>query len=132
MKTPNTYKQKGAVLYFAIIIMSILLAAVFTISTVTLIQIRVIRGAGDAIVAFYAADTGAEIALNDLYKNNVPIGGEYSGILGNGALYEVKVTQPIGGTIPNVGRSINCIADYYCIKSTGTFRNTKRAVGVDG
>jgi hypothetical protein len=131
MKYYSINSQKGATLYFAIIIMSILLASVFTVSSVVLLQIKTIRGAGDAIVAFYAADTGAETALSDLYKGNMPPGGVYPAtVIDNNASYEVQVTQPTGGTIPNVPESGDCQVDYYCIKSTGTYRGTKRAVEV--
>ncbi|MBU3964479.1 hypothetical protein KJ562_02055 [Patescibacteria group bacterium] len=126
--------QKGATLYFAIIIMSILLAAVFSISSIVLTQIRTIKGMGDSIIAFYAADTGIETALYDLYNANYI--GHYGPVsLGSGTYtYEVWVTQPVGGALPTeILEDINCTAgEYYCIKSVGTYNNTKRAIEADG
>ena len=123
--------QKGATLYLAIVIMSILLAAVFSISAIVLTQIRTIKGMGDSVVAFYAADTGIETALYDLYNANYI--SHYGPVpLGSGT-YEVWVTQPVGGTLPVIPVDANCVrGDYYCIKSIGIYNSTKRAVEADG
>ena len=128
--------QKGATLYFAIIIMSILLAAVFSISSIVLTQIRTIKGMGDSIIAFYAADTGVETALYDLYNANyISHYGPVS--LGSGIYtYEVWVAQPAGGTLPGIPADSPFLCtgkgQYYCIKSIGIYNSVKRAVEADG
>jgi len=128
--------EKGATLYFAIIIMSLLLAAVFSITSIVLVQIRTIKGMGDSIVAFYAADTGIETALYDLYNANYIF--HYGPIsLGSGTYtYEVWVTQPIGGVLPGipVDNPFVCTGkgQYYCIKSVGVYNSVKRAIEADG
>jgi len=133
--------QKGAILYFTIVIMSVLLAAVFSIGSVILVQIKSIREAGDSVIAFYAADTGIETALNDLYNPagiSIQIGGEYNELLdGADYNYEVFVTQPLGGTLQDINGNLLpeeplCGGTYYCIKSTGNYYNVKRAIEVKG
>lgn len=125
--------QKGATLYFAIVIMSILLAAVFSIGSVVLVQIRTIKGMGDSVIAFYAADTGIETALNDLYDSNFI--DHYGPVSLNGSsyTYEVWVTQPTTQPLgPGIPTSSDCQGQYYCIKSIGSYRNVKRAIEVKG
>jgi len=110
------------------------MAAVFSITSIVLIQIRNIKEAGDSVLAFYASDTGIETALNDLYDSNFinhygpvsldPSSTDYE--------YEAWVTQPIGGMLPVISPSIDCDGLYYCIKSIGTYRNVKRAIEVKG
>ncbi len=90
------------------------------------------------MLAFYAADTGIETALKDLYDGNIQAGGHYDEqIDGADYKYEAWVTQPVGGTIEDVGDNLlpenpDCSGQYYCIKSTGTYRNVKRAIEVKG
>jgi len=55
--------QKGVSLYFAIIILSILLAIVLGLATILVGQTRMIKGMGDSVAAFFAADTGVEQVL---------------------------------------------------------------------
>lgn len=113
--------QSGFALYFAIIIMSILLAVVFSISTITLAQIRSIRRMGDSIIAFYAADTGAERALYEGRFGAPPPGTIFEGTLSNGASYKVTI---VSITSPD------CHGSWYCIESVGSYRGSKRAVRI--
>jgi hypothetical protein len=115
--------------------MSILLAAVFSISSFVLIQIRIIKGMGDSVIAFYAADTGAEAALYDLYHGTYT--NHYGPVSLDGSssyVYEVWITQPVGGTLPDIpiNNPFECLAQYYCIKSIGTYNDVRRAVEVSG
>ena len=105
------------------------MAAVFSVSSIVLVQIKSIREVGDSVIAFYAADTGIETALNDLYDSNFQ--ASYEGFL-DGPLYKynVEVTQPPTGTLPVIPVSLECTGKYYCIKSTGTYYNVKRAIEV--
>jgi len=84
------------------------------------------------VLAFYAADTGIETALNDIYDN---IFIDHYGPTSMGSTnyeYEVWVTQPIGGTLPVILPSSDCLGQYYCIESIGTYRDVKRAIEVKG
>jgi len=136
--------QKGVILYFTIVIMSILMAAVFSITSIVLVQIKSMKEAGDSVLAFYAADTGAEKALYDILNNAEYLDPLYVSefeILIDGSSYKcnVKITQPSltepFGSYPletSIEPSDDCDGLYYCIKSIGTYRNVKRAIEVKG
>jgi hypothetical protein len=109
--------QKGATLYFAIVIMSILLAAVFSITTIILIQLRYINKIGNSVIAYYAADSGAEAALEQGATTSPP---NLSGSVG-GATFE---TDTLASTTPE------CTGKYYCILSIGKFEGVERRVKV--
>lgn len=105
-------KQKGVSLYLALLIMAILLSIGLGISAILFGQIKIIRGIGDSVVAFYAADTGIEEVL---YR-----GTDVSGVLENGASYSAQVLSSGPG----------CPASNYCIKSVGIFKETRRAIEI--
>ena len=105
-------KQKGVSLYLALLIMAILLSIGLGISAILFGQIKIIRGIGDSVVAFYAADTGIEEVL---YK-----GSDVSGVLENGASYSTQILLSGPG----------CTAPNYCIKSVGIFKESRRAIEI--
>ena len=109
--------QKGISLYFAVLIMGILLSIGLTISVISVGQMRLAKGMGDSVIAFYAADTGIEkVLLNRASPTSI------SGTLENGASYTVTVYSP--GTE-------GCIADNYCLRSVGIYRGIRRAIEVE-
>jgi len=55
--------QKGVSLYLALMIMTVLLALALGISAILFGQIKMIRGMGNSVIAFYAADSGIEMIL---------------------------------------------------------------------
>ncbi len=117
-------KDKGISLYLTMTIMSILLALALGVSAILYSQIKVTKGMGDSVFAFYAADTGIE---RELYEENEP--GTYSDYLdlnqngyqdSNDSSYTVTVTA---------GGESNCPEEANrCIKSVGDFKGTKRAI----
>jgi len=106
-------REQGISLYLAILIMTILLSIGLGVSTILLGQMKMLRGMGDSVVAFYAADTGIEEILYTGVSSS-------SGTLENGARYEATMTLAGPG----------CSADYYCIRSVGIFQATRRAIEV--
>ncbi len=60
--------ERGVSIYFSMIILSIMLAIALSLTTILINQTRMIKGMGDSVVAFYAADTAIEEIL---YKNKV-------------------------------------------------------------
>ena len=108
--------EKGVSLYIAILIMSLLLAMGLGLSNILLNQIKIIKGMGSSVVAFYAADTGIERVLMNKY-NAISSNG-VSENLDNGAGYLISVLLPGAG----------CDALNFCIKSVGTYKGTKRAI----
>lgn len=97
--------QKGVSLFLTITILSIILAIAFGLSTILISQIRTIQKMGYSVVAFYAADTGTEKALEPVLKyikaevatgetGSFPGGFEFSGnidIDGSIADYEIEI-----------------------------------------
>lgn len=140
------FSQKGVSLYIAVIILAIILAGVLGLSTILVGQIRAIRGIGYSVVALYAADTGIEQALYDVYEyfnsKTAPPSSYPSTSLDNGAEYEVKEVVccntlnsncSLGGEgedpCPTHVDS-NCPASFFCIRSVGTYKEAKRAIEV--
>jgi len=112
--------QKGASLYFTIVIMSILLAAVFSMGSLLLVQLQSIKQIGDSVVAYYAADSGAEVALYE-GKTGIPAEPWPSGTLA-GASYK---TYFFATTSPD------CVGgQHYCILSIGDYQGVERRVKI--
>jgi len=108
--------KQGVSLYLALLVMAILLSIGLATSAILIGQIRMIKGIGDSVLAFYAADTGIEKVLLNR-ANPSPI----SGTLENKSSYVVIVILP----------GPDCAADYRCIRSVGTYKETKRAIEVE-
>jgi len=116
-KTKQINSQKGASLYFSLVILSILLATVFGLSSILLGQMRIVQSMGNSVIALYAADTGAERALYE-GKTAIPP-GPFSETLTNGASYIANI---ISTTSPE------CNGQYYCIESIGKYEGVQRRV----
>jgi len=110
--------QKGISLYIAFMVMTILLAIALGLSTIFISQTKMLKGMGNSVIAFYAADAGIEkILMNRTSPSDIP-----ETLLSNGATYQVIVTA--GGTR-------DCSAqNNYCIKSIGTYQETRRAIEI--
>lgn len=69
MREKNAFSQKGAVsIIFAVIIMSMIVVITASMFSLMIQQIRMSRQAGHSVVAFYAADAGAERCLYEIRK----------------------------------------------------------------
>ena len=102
-------EEKGASLYFVVLILSVLMAAFLSLIALSVSQLKISQGVNDSINAFFAADSGIEHSLYNLLKEEGA--GSVFGQTGE-AVYDVSVTTN-GETI---------------VKSIGTFKNTKRAI----
>ena len=109
--------QRGVSIYLAVAIMAILMSLAMGISTIFLGQVKVTRGLGYSVIAFYAADAGIEkILLNRGSPADIP-----ETFLSNGASYRVFVSAAGAG---------GCVAANYCIKSIGKYKETNRAIEI--
>jgi hypothetical protein len=113
------FSTKGTILYFGILILSVIFVISVGLSLIIFGQMRVQREIGYSLIALYAADTGVERALYAIYKEGNLSFSETAN-LENGASYEVSVAT----SSAQCGTSIQ----YYCIKSRGTFRNATRTI----
>ena len=125
--------ERGVSLYLALLIMAILLSIGLGMSAILFGQIKIIRGMGDSVVAFYAADTGIERAL---YEPMPSFGGDVGD-----ASYTVEVVcccRGVGDCLFGVGEcagygleeDLDCVCNafYLCYTSVGTYRGIRRAI----
>jgi hypothetical protein len=113
---------KGTILYFAILILSVIFAIAMALSLIIFGQLKTQREIGYSVIALCAADTGVERALYEIYTTSTanPFPFSVSGNL-DGATFEANVYASSSG---QCGTSTL----YYCIKSRGTFKNITRAI----
>jgi len=83
-------KESGVALYLTIVILSVFTAVVFTLTGISISQIKITWMAGDSVKAFFAADTGVEQALFNIRKQN-DFGNIAKTPLNNGASYTVDI-----------------------------------------
>ncbi len=114
-------QQQGTTLYLSLMIMTILLAIAFGLSSIFLGQTKMIRSIGYSVIAFYAADTGIEEVLMQRASPS-SICTELSPCsLDNGATYYIVVKTP----------GVDCDAANYCITAVGAFKETRRAIEIE-
>jgi Tfp pilus assembly protein PilX len=122
----NKKKERGVALYLALLILSILLVIALVVMTLVVSQLRILRGIGDSVIAFYAADTGIERALNELYAGTLNNDGEQrEGSVGQ-ARYLVKYFRASVGSSDCPQPSNNS----FCLKSVGTYQGVSRSIEV--
>jgi len=109
-------KSRGVSILFAVLIVSVILTIGTGISLISTQQTKMLGEIGYSTIAFYAADNGIEQVLLMSTPTNIP-----ETQLPNGAKYEV-IVQTKGGS---------CDAQNYCIKSVGTYQETRRAIEID-
>ena len=112
---PHYNSQKGVSILFAVLILSVVLSIALGTSNLIVRQLKVMRGVSNSVIAFYAADCGIEKVLLAESPSDI------SETLLNGAEYEVFV---------NASTTEGCDALNYCIKSIGSYKNTKRAIEI--
>lgn len=115
-------KQRGIAVLLAVLLLGTIFAVGSGIAILMLREIAFTRGSNNFAIAFFAADTGIEkVLINRSAPVSIP-----TTFFANGASYTVIVT-PAGATKPDGN---HCEANNYCVKSTGEFGGTRRAVEV--
>lgn len=135
-KKSKIQKSKGIAILFVYLIMSVILAIGLGVSGILIQQIKMTGEIGHSVVSFYAADSGVERQLYDLYK--APVGDhqpQYSGlidIIGDTASFNVTAKCSINNEncFDSIPQDVNCISTGYCIKSIGDYQKTKRAIEI--
>jgi len=126
--------EKGVSLLFTMLIMSVILAAGAGISVILIQETKMIGEIGHSVVSFYAADSGVEQQLYDLYKipPEDPHLPQYSNTLSNTASYIVTAKcSALADCYVGFVVDENCTALNYCIKSIGNYEKTKRAIEIE-
>ena len=114
--------QKGVSLYFAVIVMALMMAIVLGITSIIIYSLKTVKEIGNSVVSLYAADTGIEKALYDdkQYRetNGVPIpAGSYSDSL--------EYITPTSSYVVNFDEGV------IHATSTGSYIGIQRAVNID-
>jgi len=131
------FNSRGVSLYITVMLMSIILAVVLGLSAIVYGQMKMIRGIEYSVIAIYAADTGVEHALRDIYANS-PLASYTGSLDANRGYTPGYAVSVVCGTLlavdcPVIGQDNSepsCTAQFYCIRSTGTYQGTKRAIEV--
>jgi Tfp pilus assembly protein PilX len=133
LQTSDFGFQKGVSLLFVVLIMSVILAMGLGISAILVQQIRMMGEIGHSVVSFYAADTGVEAQLHNLYKVASSSQTNLSDSWDNTSF----------STVVKCGKDVsvedcpsafevdpNCDALNFCLKSIGSYQKTKRALEI--
>ena len=110
--------SKGISLYLTLMTMSILIALALGISVILFNQLKMTRMVGYSVMAFYASNTGVERALYGISQGDAIGHPPYEETLENGSSFSAEI----------IGPGENCSAANYCIKSVGTYKDTRRAI----
>ncbi|MCD5397289.1 MAG: hypothetical protein LRZ96_01750 [Candidatus Pacebacteria bacterium] len=132
MKMKKNSQSGSVALFSAIMIMTLSSAMVFGLSTLFLRQLRIVRGLGDSVTAFYAANTGIEKLL---YQDKVchsfgcPIPTCIVGCVGITAPFEIPTTL-LGNGASFEARYFVDAAGISIFESIGEFEGARRAIRV--
>jgi len=107
----NTNSEKGVSLYISFMIMIVLLSVALGMSTILVSEVQTIREMGKSVIAYYAAETGFERILYNIYQE--------------GKLEEVEedwgeeygYTAEVSFCDPNT-----------CVRSKGRYKGVQRAL----
>lgn len=124
--------QKGISVLFVVLVMSVILSISLGLSVIFTQQTKMLTEVSDSVISFYAADSGVERELYDLYKAPSPM-PSYSNPIGNASYTVSTVCRNVAKCFPGFPVDpVNCAAPFdFCIKSIGSYSNTERAVQVN-
>jgi len=135
--------QKGVSLLFIVLITGLILAIALGICAILIQEAKLMSEIGYSILAFYAADNGVEETLYELYRIYPP-NAEIEGDIDNTHYHTfAKCCNPgfeycaFGGLEePECPLGVGyidsqCDARNYCLKSLGSYKETKRAIEVN-
>ena len=127
----KTNMEKGISIYLAMMIMTVLLGTALGVSALVIGRLSSLSGLGNSVMALYATDTGIEQVL---FADIVNCLGEVDPVvreacvrdnavlqdtLANGAMYTIEITS-----------AASCGASAYCVKSTGEYNGSRRAIRI--
>ncbi|MFC1630113.1 pilus assembly PilX N-terminal domain-containing protein [Patescibacteria group bacterium] len=152
-RNSSIVKQKGVSVYLALIIMSIMLAIGLALSTMFIVQLKLISSIGDSVVALYAADSGIEYELYQSRKTLRDVGGIFPPFPVNEKCLDISLDgncdisapgclEEDGGPLdPNdacyrvevvryPGQPPDPAANY-TVRSVGVYKGTRRAIEIE-
>ena len=132
--------NKGSVLVFSLIILSIILSAAITVATVSVTNQRSATATGKSVQSFQVADSGIELALQKIYKGTYTSSDSLATAMTGMACSGTTLTKSdvAGGTVSLTlfdtdGNPINCSDTSWRdkvvkVKSEGSAFGTTRVV----
>lgn len=106
--------QEGVSLYLTIVVLTVMSASFFALTTVLVSQIKITNNLSNSVLAFTAADTGIEEALYRIRRSEDYENFSFSWQAGV-YFYDVNISVD--------GENITAV-------STGTYRNSQRAIKI--
>jgi hypothetical protein len=137
-KMANLKKQKGISIVLIVLIVSFIFAIALGINSISYQQAKTMNSLGLSVVAFFAADAGAEKQLYSLFKED-PVTLSFTDQVFAAsfrAAYTTSVTcqdnDPslcfVGASAQPITPDPNCDADNFCVKSVGSYQGIRRAI----
>ena len=114
--------QQGQILLYAMLTMSVMLAAGLSLNSLFISKLRSAASARDATVALFAADSAAEACLYEArtLKQDSPL------VMINGATY--AVVDVSSGT--DITADCSKLGATYTFRATGNYRGSSRALEI--
>lgn len=136
-------KQKGSVLAYTLIVLSLMLVVALNMSMAALRSKQSSITTGSSIQAFQAADSGSQLVLKGINVNpgSYPLSNRFScneingiatimGMINNASYAVVPFKKQGLNDVPMTSCASDTTDKISKIKSTGVFRGTSRAVEV--
>lgn len=111
------FDEQGIAVVLSMLVLTSILAIALNVAGILITELRLGSTAGHAIPAFFAADSGIEKVLMTR-DSPIPV---VTTVLGNQAEFTVTI---VASTTPP------CLADDYCVKSSGKYLDTQRSIEV--
>jgi len=124
-------KQKGISVLFIILISSVIFTIALGVNSISVQQTKMMGEMGYSVASFYAADSGVEKQLYDLFK--IPIHTpSYSETLPNNASFvsTAGCSNTAATCYNGIAKDSNCNASNYCIGAVGKYQEIKRAIEI--
>ncbi len=133
---PFTKPNKGSVLVFSLIVLSIVLSVALSVAVVNVSNRKSAGSTGQSVQSFQVADSGVEMALKAIYKgNNTTLGDLYTSLgktCNSGGFQPLNLSVSGGSAVVSFYKSngdpMNTIAD--C--TSATWRDDVAKIKVEG
>ncbi len=121
MKEHRNKKEKGSVLLYAMLTMTVMLAIGLTLSSLFISKFKAAAAQRNAVVALYAADSAVELCLYEARsgKDDPPL------VMDNGATFTIDSGAQKGITDCSTLGSAS-----FNFRATGAYRGSKRTLDI--
>jgi hypothetical protein len=123
--------QRGVSIFFAVLILSVLLAVALGINAILISQIRTLREMSDSVVSLYAADTGIErILYEDKMCRQSGCGNLAWSCLDTVGCTGGRTAGIVSGVLGNATYQASSTDGAIIISSQGIYKGIRRAIQV--